>query len=247
MLVKALTKFADKRKIGLKEFIRKSKSEMKHLNKQTEELKTISNTIGDLMHALNMALEGDSDKKLVKEQSAKEVQDLFSRFFVEIYSSEAFMKNVFSQYDKVKGFNLNEREIILESTGEEVIRSLEDFSSGEKSYAYARAMMSLPMTRGANKILILDEFEALLDYNLTQDLRTFEKALINSNSITKIVNIHPDKLPLKERKNEYERMATAAEKSGDSELELFAKQRLEEIQTHMTEVRKWRHYQIARY
>ncbi len=246
-IVRALTKFSDKSGISLKDFIKKSESEMEHLNKQTEDLKTISNTIGDLIHALTMAFEGEGDKKSVKEQSAKDIQNLFNRFFVETYSSESFMKNVFNQYDKVKGFNLNEREIILVSNGEEVTRSLEDFSSGEKSYAYARAMMSIPMTRGTSKILVLDEFEALLDHTLTQDLCTFEETLINSNSITKIINIHPDKIPHKERKKEYERMTAAAEKSGDNELELFARQRLEEIQTHMAEVNKWRHYQIARY
>jgi len=123
------------------------------------------------------------------------VNTQFDRIFKELYGKEEFFEYVFKDYTKINKFDIAEKAIHFETPeGFEETRDLEEFSSGEKTYAYCRSIISMTADVAEYNFVILDESYALLDREHSEDLYQFQEKMVKENKITKFINL----LPLKE-------------------------------------------------
>ena len=174
----------------------------------------------------------------------KLINNHFDEIFKNIYGQKEFFEYVFKEYSKIKQFDIVNKTIIFETHGGlEETRDLEEFSSGEKTYAYCRSIIS--MTAGLSKynIVILDESYALLDHEHSQDLYQFQEQMVQQKNITKFINILPLKEDLLGLTNIVKKNLEEEKKRGDlSNLNVLESQ-LVILQTFQEEVSTRGYYQ----
>jgi chromosome segregation ATPase len=168
----------------------------------------------------------------------------FDRIFREMYGQEEFFKYVFKEYTSIKRFDIKARTIVFETkTGLEEMRDLNEFSSGEKTYAYCRAIIAMMSKSAEHSIIILDESYALLDHEHSQDLYEFKKREIKEGGIAKFINILPLKEDLEQVVAKLRGDTEKAAKLGnDAELAML-KDQLRENEAYLQEVQKAGYYQ----
>lgn len=137
-------------------------------------------------------IEGGKPKNKIH---TKIINSEFDEIFKKIYGRKEFFEYVFKDYARIKEFDIGNKTIIFETVaGLEETRDLEEFSSGEKTYAYCRSIISMTANIAKYNIVILDESYALLDHEHSQNLYQFQEEMVQKKGITKFINI----LPLKE-------------------------------------------------
>lgn len=153
----------------------------------------------------------------------KFLEAIFNKYLQEFYDNPIFFKYVFEGFVKIKTFNLRTNEIsLIDDKGEVQTKPINTFSTGQKAFAFSIAMMSIVFSRPSeNKVLILDEFGALLDF-MREDvlIKQIKLKIIAQNFVDKIVIILPVRTRLEfelESLNSQLKTATAAE-SGKIEL-----------------------------
>nr|MDO8116301.1 hypothetical protein [Candidatus Sigynarchaeota archaeon] len=155
-------------------------------------LKTLSSKLQSFLKDLDAVVSGKEPRN---KKNGEIIVGEFDKIFKEMYGHREFFTFVFKEYAGIKRFDIKERTIVFETkTGMEDKRDLNEFSSGEKTYAYCRAIISMIAGSAEHSIIILDESYALLDHDHSQDLYEFQKLKIKEGSIAKFINI----LPLKE-------------------------------------------------
>lgn len=143
-----------------------------------------------LINEIEMLRKGKQENR----QIANILTKFYREFFLMTYNQPEFFEFVFPNYKKIIDFNIKTKELIaLTKNGTEERRSLDDFSSGEKAYAFIRAMMAINVSKSKYRIIVLDELYALMDYRLTKSLLDLENKLIKEKLATKIINIKPIK------------------------------------------------------
>ena len=132
-------------------------------------------------------------KPSIEENSYTEyVFELYNRIFLATYKNPTFFKYLFQEYNTIKQFDIFSREIFfIKLNGAEERRKLSEFSSGEKAYAFIRAMISFLDENAKYKILFIDEANALLDFIYLKELLDFQNDLIDKRKVSKIINILP--------------------------------------------------------
>lgn len=165
----------------------------------------IHNFIGRVHESINIMLR----QLQRKEESRHEYDDIisplrqiYSDYFVSIYQAPEFLNYVFRGFKDIVRFDMERNEIVLlADDGQEYSRPLSVFSSGERAFAYSLAMIEITGSRKEpNKLLILDEFGALLDYERFEVLKTHLKEKIEKENIAdKVIIILPAREDLKER------------------------------------------------
>lgn len=143
----------------------------------------------------------DDIKRIINGRKPKNPKNLamitthFDSLFKKIYGTKEFFEFVFKDYSKIERFDIAQKTIVFEThAGLTEKRDLEEFSSGEKTYAYCRAIISMSAHMAKYNIVILDESYALLDHEHSHNLYEFQIQMVKSNGISKFINI----LPLKE-------------------------------------------------
>lgn len=132
------------------------------------------------------------------------VSDIYNKYFLNAYKDEEFFKYVFKGYKGIKQFDvINKVIIFIKENNKLDERKLKEFSSGEKAYAFIRAMILLSKKKSKNNILIVDEAYALMDYMRSGDLTEFQKDLIHNGSYDKIINILPMRIDPEELEEQY--------------------------------------------
>lgn len=111
--------------------------------------------------ALNGVLAG---RKHVKSDYFSDIYQLFEDFFRDYYNDPIFLKYVFDPYESVEGFDIYSQTIHLKREKSSDKIPLISFSTGKKAFAFSRAAMLIESIEAEHKILILDEFGALLDF-----------------------------------------------------------------------------------
>lgn len=140
-------------------------------------------------------LKKERDKRL------KLISEVYNKYFLSTYKDQEFFKYVFKGYKAIKQFDITNKDIIFLKENDKLDqRKLKEFSSGEKAYAFIRAMIILSKQKSKYNILIVDEAYALMDYMRTGDLTDFQKELIRNEDYDKIINI----LPMSTEPNELE-------------------------------------------
>ncbi|MHA1386604.1 MAG: coiled-coil domain-containing protein, partial [Candidatus Helarchaeota archaeon] len=177
----------------------------------------------------------------------KEISDIIKKIYQDIflktYNQPEYFKHVFKEYEEILGFDISKKTLRLKlKNGQIEDRSLDDFSSGEKAYAFIRAMMSISL-KSNFKIIVLDESNALLDFIRSGSLYDFQKELIESGNVNKIINILPVKEDLSqvliEKKEALENARVANDKDNILKLESEIK-KLTELNE---EYKKFHYYQ----
>lgn len=165
-------------------------------HKYLEQSKTLQTRLSVLKNDIEKILEGQQPKN---KAHLDIVSEQFDGIFKNIYAKPEFFKYVFKEYERIKKFDIGNKTIIFETpAGLEEVRDLDEFSSGEKTYAYCRSIISMSSQMAKHNIVILDESYALLDHEHSQNLYNFQEEMIKQGGITKFINI----LPLKENLDE---------------------------------------------
>jgi len=178
-------------------------------SQSVDSLKSLRDTIDFIMR-----------KKKIKNKSVLNiVNTVYNDFFLDTYNQPEFFELVFQGYRRIKSFNIQNKKIeFLTNSGSLAERSLKDFSSGEKSYAFIRAMMSMSMSDSKYRVIFIDEANAVLDYIRSGDLLKFQEQLIRNKQISKIINILPIHEDLKDLIEEKKKQYEIVQKSGDLNL-----------------------------
>ncbi|MBD3213486.1 MAG: hypothetical protein GF311_12835, partial [Candidatus Lokiarchaeota archaeon] len=178
--------------VQIGEFIAYFESYNQKLKKYLENSYKLQTRLDVLKNDILKVLDG---KKPKNKTHLEIIDDQFDTIFKEIYGKKEFFEYVFKDYSNIKQFDIANKSIIFETPGGlEETRDLEEFSSGEKTYAYCRSIISMSADIAKYNIVILDESYALLDHEHSQDLYNFQEEMIERKGITKFINI----LPLKE-------------------------------------------------
>jgi len=149
------------------------------------------------------------------------ISEIFNEIFLELYNREVFFKHVFIEFDNMVRFDLRDLTIVFEKNGTERKRRLAEFSSGEKSFAYIRALMSIDESGARYRIIILDESNALLDHIKSDALLDYQKTLVNSGMILKFINILPAREKLEEKIAFLEKKMNEGDGSAQDELKAY--------------------------
>ena len=168
----------------------------------------------------------------------------FDDIFKKIYGRPEFFEYVFKDYSKIKRFDIADKTIIFETPGGlEETRDLEEFSSGEKTYAYCRSIISMTANIAKYNIVILDESYALLDHEHSQNLYQFQEQMVQQKGITKFINILPLKDNLRGLTAMVEKNLEEEKKRGISSNVKDLESQLEILQTFQNEVSTRGYYQ----
>ena len=175
------------------------------VNKFVDDCETTHTFIGRVHDSLNIMLQELQGKELRKreyEDIISSLHRIYSSYFVSVYQAPEFLNYVFKGFKNVVRFDMEKNEVVLETIeGHEYSRSLSAFSSGERAFAFSLAMIEITAKRKeANKILILDEFGALLDYERSEVLKRYLKDKVENEKIAdKVIVILPAREDLRER------------------------------------------------
>ncbi len=222
-------KIASSRKLGGYEFVgrwlvRQSGSAIQKFTLLRDELDRFTNSIGslqnntqDVLNSLNQLYIIQRSPESEIEITNKEILDrlrlLYDDTFQRIYSNSVFMKYLFPEYTELTSFDIVKNEMKLrDSLKTEHERSISDFSTGEKAFAFSVAMMELAMDRPVkHRIVFLDEFGALLDY-IHQDvlLQRIRTRLFAEGKAEKVVILLPVRQRLEEKEHELRKSLEAA-------------------------------------
>ena len=129
----------------------------------------------------------------------------------------------------------------------EEVRDLEEFSSGEKTYAYCRAIISMAAHMARYNIVILDESYALLDHEHSQNLYQFQIQMVKSNGISKFINILPLKEDLVSHYNNLQSTISREQKYGNKQVVETLQNQLEIVKIFNDEVISKGYYQEIMY
>ena len=163
--------------------INKTQIIMKKLDDLTVDLQSIQKKFTKIEY-------NESFTKRERDEFLKLVSEVYNQYFLETYKDEEFFKYVFKGYEEIRQFDvINKIIIFVKKNGRLDQRKLKEFSSGEKAYAFIRAMILLSRAKSNYNVLIVDEAYALMDYMRSGDLIEFQKELIRNNSYDKIINI----------------------------------------------------------
>ncbi len=174
------------------EFIDYFKTHRGKLDKYLEETYELQTRLSVLKSDISRILDGKNPKN---KKHFDIINRQFDKIFKEIYDKEEFFKYVFKDYSRIKEFDITNKAIVFETKeGLEETRDLEEFSSGEKTYAYCRSIISMSAKMAKYNMVILDESYALLDHEHSQNLYKFQEEMVKKGGITKFINI----LPLKQ-------------------------------------------------
>jgi len=211
-------------------YILKHKRKIETLINKVDTLKTNFN---NLIKNLNRFKEKTSERITNKDQIIiNHIATIFNDIFLELYNKPVFFEHVFKEFTSMKSFDIDKREIeFLTSESKSVHRKLAEFSSGEKSFAYIRALMSIDETGSRFRIIILDESNALLDRIKSDALLEYQKVLIDSGSVFKILNILPAREKLEEKIAYYEQKAKNGTDEDQTDLNNYYKYK-ESFTTH---------------
>lgn len=158
---------------------------------------TVANRITQVRNAISEMIDNLQEKATPTEASAPIIdvlRELYNGYFVSVYQQPEFLKYIFRDFESVVRFDMGANDVILRSKGgEEIIRPLGAFSSGEKAFAFSLAMITLTSRqKSANRILVLDEFSALLDYERADVLRRHLRRNVTEQQIAdKVIVILP--------------------------------------------------------
>lgn len=131
-------------------------------------------------------------KSIRKNKYIELISEIYNQFFLDTYNKPSFFNYVFKDYESIKDFDIINNKINFIKKDKTIdSRSLSDFSSGEKAYAFIRAMISLINKNAKYKILFIDEANALLDYIRAGDLENLQLEMIKNGELDKIINIFP--------------------------------------------------------
>jgi len=120
------------------------------------------------------------------------ISEVYNQFFLNTYNKASYFEHVFKDYDSIMNFDIIKKTINFIKKDKSIdSRSLNDFSSGEKAYAFIRAMISMINSEAIYKILFIDEANALLDYIRANDLEELQIKMIEGGKLDKIINIFP--------------------------------------------------------
>jgi len=222
-------------------FIEYFRGHVQKLNKFSKMLDNMTSKLNSLLKDMEAITSGKSIKS---QKNAALINNEFDRTFRELYGQPEFFKYVFTGYTNIKRFDIANRSIIFETNeGMEETRDLSEFSSGEKTYAYCRAIISMIATSAKYSIIVLDESYALLDHDHSENLYEFQKLQIAEGGIAKFINI----LPLKEDiATNIEKLRSALDKEiqlGNEEDQAILQGQLQEQETFLQEVNDWGYYQ----
>ncbi len=183
------------RKFGFLEmgkFIDYYNNHVEKLNKYINSTKELQKRLKILKDDIEKVIEG---KKPKNEAHLKIITEQFDKIFKDIYGKKEFFEYVFKDYSQILQFDIKNKTIIFETkAGLQETRDLEEFSSGEKTYAYCRSIISMSAKIAKYNIVVLDESYALLDHEHGQNLYQFQEEMVQKGYITKFINL----LPLKE-------------------------------------------------
>ncbi len=172
----------------------------------------------------------------------------FDDIFKQLYQRNEFFEYVFKNYAKIKKFDISNRAIIFETIeGMEESRDLEEFSSGEKTYAYCRSIMTMTANTSKYNIVILDESYALLDREHSQNLYQFQKEMVQKKGITKFINILPLKEDLQKLIDLVDKNIKEEEKKQDKSNLIHLNCQLEIFQSFQKEISAHGYYQEINY
>ena len=223
----------------LKPHIDKFKTYLENTNKLHTRLKILKDDI-------EKVIEGVKPKN---KAHLEIINNQFDDIFKKVYDRKEFFEFVFTDYSKIKQFDIGNKTIIFETVeGLEETRDLEEFSSGEKTYAYCRSIISMTANIAKYNIVILDESYALLDHEHSQNLYQFQEQMIQQNGITKFINI----LPLKENLNGLitivkKNLEEEEKKKEESQTIRFLKSQLDILQSFQNDVSTKGYYQEIHY
>lgn len=168
----------------------------------------------------------------------------FDSIFKEMYDRPEFFTYVFKEYTRIIRFDIKTRSVIFQTkTGMEESRELGQFSSGEKTYAYCRAIITQHATSAEFNIIILDESYALLDHEHSEDLYQFQREKIRDGSIAKFINILPLKEDIEATIAKLREDLDKERKLGNLKGEEAIKSQLEVQQRYLQEVQEGGYYQ----
>ena len=122
--------------------------------------------VGDYHRILLRAQASRSFSSLSGSEEMRMLESIYNEHLKQFYDNQIFFRYVFEGFVNIQSFNLRTSEILLVDTkGETQIKPISTFSTGQKAFAFSIAMMSIVFARHSkNKVLILDEFGALLDF-----------------------------------------------------------------------------------
>jgi len=175
------------------------------MNKFVDDCEAVHNFIGRVYDSINImiqAIQGKESKKREYEDMISTLREIYSNYFVSVYQAQEFLDYVFKGFKNVVRFDMENNEVVLETNeGQEYSRPLSVFSSGERAFAFSLAMIEITAKRKeSNKILVLDEFGALLDYERSEVLKRHLKEKVENEKIAdKVIVILPAREDFKER------------------------------------------------
>jgi len=178
----------------------------------------------------------------------KIITDEFDKIFKELYGRQEFFEYVFKDYAIIKRFDIGNKTIIFKTEGGlEESRDLEEFSSGEKTYAYCRSIISMTANLAKYNIVILDESYALLDHEHSQNLYKFQLEMVQQGVITKFINILPLKEDLNGLINIVKKNLEKEKKEAASQSFEFLKSQSKILQSFRDDVNSMGYYQEIHY
>ncbi len=210
-----------------------------------EKTKALNSRLRILRDDIEKVVEGINPKN---KTHLKIINIEFDNIFKQLYERNEFFEYVFKNYVKIKKFDIGNRAIIFETIGGmEETRDLEEFSSGEKTYAYCRSIITLTANIAQYNIVILDESYALLDREHSQNLYQFQKEMVQRKGITKFINILPLKEDLQKLIDLIDKNIKEEEKKPDSSNLIHLNRQLEILQSFQKEISSHGYYQEINY
>ncbi|MHA1339847.1 MAG: NYN domain-containing protein [Promethearchaeota archaeon] len=186
------------------------------------------------------------NKKLKSETNKKILTEYFDHLFKTIYDNESFYSFVFNEYSNIIRFDIEKRSIIFKrKDGFEEEKTLDDFSSGEKTYAYCRSIILMTQNLAKYPIVILDESYALLDLEHSNDLYKFQNSMIQQEKIAKFINILPFKDNLDLNIKTLEHIQNAAKMMNNLNLLNGISQNIDKIQRYKQELDNYGYFQVS--
>lgn len=227
------------------EFLDYLKPHIEKFHQYIENTKKLYNRLKILKDDIERVINGIKPKN---ETHLKIINIEFDNIFKRLYEKNEFFEYVFKNYSKIKKFDIVNRTIIFKTLeGLEESRDLEEFSSGEKTYAYCRSIISMTANMARYNIIILDESYALLDREHSKNLYQFQKQMVQEKGITKFINILPLKENLDDLINSVEKNLKKEEKYPDSGNLTPLKHQLNLLKCFQKEVSSRGYYQEINY
>ena len=235
-------------KLGLKdidEFIKYISQHSTKLQKNLHDSKEIYKRLKILKEDIIKIIDGRKPKN---PKNLEMITSHFDSLFKDIYGKKEFFEFVFKDYSKIERFDIAKKTIVFETlAGIKEVRDLEEFSSGEKTYAYCRAIISMTAHVARYNIVVLDESYALLDHEHSQNLYQFQIQMVKSKGISKFINILPLKEDLDSYYNNLQSTITREQKYGDKQVVESLQNQIEIVKEFNEEVNSKGYYQETLY